>query len=258
MQHYFDIEIAQIYGVNAAIILQNLGHWIKRNEANDVNFYDGYYWTFNSRRAYRELFPYMSERQIDTAFRKLIDDGLVITGNYNAQKYDRTLWYALTQKGKCILHFDGMETLKMSNGIDQNVKPIPNINTDNKPDVNTDKKERKKPAASYDEIVAEYTSNEELKLAIIEFIKMRKMMKKPLTDHALRLMFQKVDKLAKNEFEKIAIINQSIVRGWVGVFPLKDGNSYEFMHRATKPEEQKPMSAAAAGLLDLVKGANSK
>lgn len=140
MQHYFDIEIAQIYGVNAAIILQNLGHWIKRNEANDVNFFDGYYWTFNSRRAYRELFPYMSERQIDTAFRKLIDDGLVITGNYNAQKYDRTLWYALTQKGKCILHFDGMETLKMSNGLDQNVKPIPNINTDNKPDINTDKR----------------------------------------------------------------------------------------------------------------------
>ncbi|MBP3573243.1 MAG: hypothetical protein J6J71_01395 [Prevotella sp.] len=140
MQHYFDIEIAQIYGVNAAIILQNLGHWIKRNEANDVNFFDGYYWTFNSRRAYRELFPYMSERQIDTAFRKLIDDGLVITGNYNAQKYDRTLWYALTQKGKCILHFDGMENLKMSNGLDQNVKPIPNINTDNKPDINTDKR----------------------------------------------------------------------------------------------------------------------
>ena len=140
MQHYFDIEIAQIYGVNAAIILQNLGHWIKRNEANDVNFFDGYYWTFNSRRAYRELFPYMSERQIDTAFRQLIDDGLVITGNYNAQKYDRTLWYALTQKGKCILHFDGMENLKMSNGLDQNVKPIPNINTDNKPDINTDKR----------------------------------------------------------------------------------------------------------------------
>lgn len=136
MQHYFDIEIARIYGVNAAVLLQNLGHWIKKNEANDVNYHDGYYWTFNSRRAYRKLFPYMSERQIDTAFKKLIDDGLVITGNYNVQKYDRTLWYALTQKGKCILHFDGMDYTKMSNGNLQNVKPIPNINTD----INTDNK----------------------------------------------------------------------------------------------------------------------
>lgn len=139
MNHYFDVEVAKIYGVNAAIILQNLGHWIKRNEANETNYFDGNYWTFNSRRAYRELFPYMSERQIDTAFRKLIDDGLVITENYNAQKYDRTLWYALTQKGKCILHFDGMDYPKMSNGIGQNVEPIPDINTDNKPDINTDK-----------------------------------------------------------------------------------------------------------------------
>jgi hypothetical protein len=137
MNHYFDVDIAKIYGINAAILLQNLGHWIKRNEANDVNFYDGYYWTFNSRRAYRELFPYMSERQIDTAFKKLIDDGLVITGNYNAQKYDRTLWYALTQKGKSILHFDGMDFTKMSNGRGQNVKPIPDINTDINPNVNT-------------------------------------------------------------------------------------------------------------------------
>lgn len=139
MIHYFDVEIAKVYGVNAAILLQNLGHWIEKNKANETNYYDGNYWTYNSRRAYRELFPYMSERQIDTAFKKLIDDGIVITGNYNELKYDRTLWYALTEKGKSILHFDGMERDKMSNQFPQNVKPIPNINTDNKPNINTDK-----------------------------------------------------------------------------------------------------------------------
>ena len=139
MIHYFDVEIAKVYGVNAAILLQNLGHWIEKNKANEINYYDGNYWTYNSRRAYRELFPYMSERQIDTAFKKLIDDGVVITGNYNELKYDRTLWYALTEKGKSILHFDGMERNEMSNQFPQNVKPIPNINTDNKPNINTDK-----------------------------------------------------------------------------------------------------------------------
>lgn len=151
MKHLFDVEIAKQYGVNPAILLENLGYWIKQNEANEVNFYDGNYWTFNSRRAYRELFPYMSERQIDTAFRKLIDDGLVVTGNYNKVAYDRTLWYALTQKGKSILHFDGMETYKMSNGNPQNVKPIPNINTNNKTNINTE--EEKKEKISYNEIM---------------------------------------------------------------------------------------------------------
>jgi hypothetical protein len=137
MIHVFDTEIAVKYGINAAVLLQNLGYWIKQNEANETNFFDGTYWTYNSRRAYRELFPYMSERQIDTAFRKLIDDGLVITGNYNKVAYDRTLWYALTQKGKCILHFDGMENAEMSNGNPQKVKPIPNINTNQNTNINT-------------------------------------------------------------------------------------------------------------------------
>ena len=137
MIHIFDTEIAVKYGINAAVLLQNLGYWIKQNEANETNFFDGTYWTYNSRRAYRELFPYMSERQIDTAFRKLIDDGLVITGNYNKVAYDRTLWYALTQKGKCILHFDGMENTEMSDAKPQNVKPIPNINTNQNTNINT-------------------------------------------------------------------------------------------------------------------------
>ncbi len=137
MKHLFDIEIAQKYGVNAAILLENLGYWIRRNEANEVNFHDGTYWSYNSRRAYRELFPYMSERQIDTAFQKLIDDGLVITGDYNADRRDRTLWYALTKKGKCILHFDGMQSAEMSNATEQNVRPLPNINAlENTNDIN--------------------------------------------------------------------------------------------------------------------------
>lgn len=137
MKHIFDVDIAKKYGVNAAILLENIGYWIKQNEANETNFFDGTYWTFNSRRAYKELFPYMSERQINTAFQKLIDDGLIITGNYNKLAYDRTLWYALTQKGKCILHFDIMDNDDMSNGLGQNVKPIPNINTDKNTDKNS-------------------------------------------------------------------------------------------------------------------------
>lgn len=136
MKHIFDVEIARKYGINAAVLLENLGYWIKQNEANGTNYFDGHYWTYNSRRAYRELFPYMSERQINTAFEKLINDGLVITGNYNKLAYDRTLWYALTQKGKCILHFDIMEDDNMSNGNVENVTPIPNINANSNPNIN--------------------------------------------------------------------------------------------------------------------------
>jgi len=138
--HYFDVEIAEKYGINAAVILQNLAHWIKHNEANEINFYDNNYWTYNSKRAFAELFPYLSEKQISTALTKLIDNGIIITGNYNKSAYDRTLWYALTEKGKCILHFGIMEEPKMSNGNVKNVEPIPYINTDSKPNNKTNSK----------------------------------------------------------------------------------------------------------------------
>lgn len=216
MTHIFDVEIAKEYGVNAAILLQNLGYWIMRNKANETNYYDGKYWTYNSRKAWSELFPYMSERQIDTAFKKLIDNGLVVTGNYNKLKYDRTLWYALTQKGECILHFDGMEKAKTWNGEGQNVKPIPNVNSNDKPNVNS-KKERK---TSFNDAIDKYTSNDELKETIIDFIKMRKLIKAPMTDRALKGIFKELDKLGHSDAEKIAILEQSIERSWRGVFAI--------------------------------------
>ena len=166
MKHLFDVEIASLYGVNAAILLENIGYWIKQNEANGTNYFEGKYWTFNSRRAYRELFPYMSERQINTAFQKLIESGLIITGNYNKLAYDRTLWYALTQKGKSILHFDIMENTKMSNGNEQNVTPIPNINTGVNTSINTDKKKSRHKYGLYENVLL---TDEELEKLKAEF-----------------------------------------------------------------------------------------
>lgn len=128
--HFFDVRIAKLYGVNCAVVLQNLWHWIRKNEANEKNFYDGTYWTYNSTKAFTELFPYLSQKQIETALKKLRDEGIIVTGNYNAMKYDRTLWYAITKKGKCILLGGEMETPEKGNGLSLEVKPIPYRNTD--------------------------------------------------------------------------------------------------------------------------------
>ena len=89
----------------------------------------------------------------------------------------------------------------------------------------TEPKERKKPAETYDSIIDSYTENGELRSALAEFVKMRKMMKKPLTNKALSLLLTSkkgLDGLASNDAEKIDIVQQSIMRGWQGFFPLKD------------------------------------
>ena len=86
-------------------------------------------------------------------------------------------------------------------------------------------KERKKPAETYDSIIDSYTENGELRSALVEFVKMRKMMKKPLTNKALSLLLTSkkgLDGLASTDAEKIDIVQQSIMRGWMGFFPLKD------------------------------------
>ena len=130
MEHSFNIYIAEKYGIPSAVLLKNIYFWIEKNRANETNYYDGYYWTYNSKKAFADLFPYLNPRQIDYALKKLIDDGLLITGNYNKVAYDRTLWYAITKKGYSILQNCEMEATKKGNGSPENVQPIPNNNTD--------------------------------------------------------------------------------------------------------------------------------
>jgi DNA-binding transcriptional regulator YhcF (GntR family) len=79
------------------------------------------------------------------------------------------------------------------------------------------KKERK---TSFDDAISEYTSNDELKETIVDFIKMRKLIKAPMTDRALKGIFKELDKLGHSDEEKIAILEQSIERSWRGVFAI--------------------------------------
>lgn len=106
-------------------------------------------------------------------------------------------------------------------GMDSNINSSLNINSYyNNNNISVGKKESK-PKNGYKEIIDNYTDNEELRTALWEFIKMRKFIKKPMTDRALRGIVNKLDTLAGTDVEKIAILDQSITNSWQGVFPLK-------------------------------------
>lgn len=67
-----------------------------------------------------------------------------------------------------------------------------------------------------------YTQNPELLDALEEWRVMREGKRARLTGRALKLTFDKLDMLAgSDESLKIAIVNQSIMRSWTGVFPLQ-------------------------------------
>lgn len=127
MTHSFETEDAEKYGVNAAVILSNMRFWIAKNQANKRHEYDGKTWTYNSVKAFGELFPYLSTKQIRTAIQKLVEAGEIGEGNYNKSSYDRTKWYCLLKK---------IHLTKKENPFAPEGEPIP----DNKPDSNSNSK----------------------------------------------------------------------------------------------------------------------
>lgn len=134
MQHHFDTDLACKYGVLESILINHFEFWIEQNEKNKRNYYDGRYWTYNSMRAFAQIFPYVSERRIRNALKHLEEEGVLVTGNYNKSSYDRTLWYAFSDFGKSILQKCQMDKEEMSNGSCGKVRPIPDNNQIHKPD----------------------------------------------------------------------------------------------------------------------------
>ena len=152
--HSFNADLATKYGILEAILIQNFEFWIKKNEANERGYREGRYWTFNSTRAFSELFPYASPKKIRYALQHLIDAGIIMTGNFNNSPYDRTLWYAFTDFYLSICQKRQMEIPEKENRKVENVTPIPDINTDintdyNKKENNKKKKEGKKTEKKY-------------------------------------------------------------------------------------------------------------
>jgi len=87
-------------------------------------------------------------------------------------------------------------------------------------DIEEDKEKKKKEKKKEEPKV--YVDDPELNQAILAFMEFRKSIKKPMTDHAVNLLISKLNGLSNYIPEQIEIINQSIVNGWQGVFPLKN------------------------------------
>jgi len=140
MVYQFDTDVAAQYGVDEAILIQNLSFWIMKNEANGKHYHDGRYWTYNSIEAFTKLLPFWTARQIRRILQSLQDKGVIITGNYNTSAYDRTTWYAFSDSylQNRPVHFTETSNGKTKSG-KTNKDSIEEINT------NTDDKPNDKP-----------------------------------------------------------------------------------------------------------------
>ena len=107
-----------------------------------------------------------------------------------------------------------------------------NNNSDDSLIADESKKERKKVPAkkkekpkreitkTFDDILDCYTSNQDIKEALVEFIKMRQRIRRPLTNRALALNLEKLNDLASDDSEKLKIVQQTIMNSWQSFYGI--------------------------------------
>lgn len=85
--------LAKDYGGEGAVIMAQFHYWSHTNKLRGENYYDGKYWVNKTAEELCEEFFFCSISTIRRIIKRLKDDGLLISGNYNRSKFDRSLWY---------------------------------------------------------------------------------------------------------------------------------------------------------------------
>lgn len=93
----FDSEIAKIVGINAAIIFERIRYFCEdaKLKNDHYKFHNGRFWTYSSSKGWSNMLPFLTKRQAEKAINALIAHKMIITDNFNKNKYDRTRWFTV-------------------------------------------------------------------------------------------------------------------------------------------------------------------
>jgi hypothetical protein len=131
--HSFDIKLATELGsVDLAILIGHFSYWIDFNQRAGKNLHDERYWMYQTLQDLLNHFPYWSERHLRHLIATLVKKDILIRGNYNKSKMDKTCWYSLSSKEKITKDKNVTSTDKNVTWKDKNVRPIPDTKTDAK------------------------------------------------------------------------------------------------------------------------------
>ncbi len=87
-------SVAMRYGLEESIFLDSIIFWVRENRSRNENYHDGRWWTYNSLHGLTEMFPWWSDKQIRRIVNSCKEKGAILTGNYNVDGRDRTIWYS--------------------------------------------------------------------------------------------------------------------------------------------------------------------
>ena len=217
--------LAAHIGLNEAIILQQVHYWLLKSDKLE----DGRKWTYNSYESWREQFPFWSVATIKRAISSLEKQELLISGNHNKAAFDKTKWYTLNYSKiqsmtNRLAQIDPTSGSNCTNDEIKLTQPIPKTTTEitTKTSLEEEKNNKKKKIQNdFSDIFSSYTANADLVDALYSFLEMRNTLKPKPTVKAMQLVLNKLDKITSDDSVKIQILENSIMHGWKGVFPLK-------------------------------------
>lgn len=101
------VEDAMAYGDREAILLAHIRFWVNTNKRNRNNVHPDKngnlrYWTYNSKQAMMEWFPYWNEHRIRRLLESLEKQGAILVDSFNQNRFDNTSWYTIDDSSSLV------------------------------------------------------------------------------------------------------------------------------------------------------------
>lgn len=230
------MDVAAAYGADAAIFINNIVFWTLKNKAENRHYHEGRYWTYGTVAGFAKLYPLWSEPQLKRIISRCREAGILLTGDFNDDRRNRTGWYSPSDE-ILALYGDGIEELgivrkrKMQSTISSDAqdeigksnKVQVAIQVDNTPLPPSGQVVKQEPAVAGR--VEEYAAGDrDLQQAILGLLENRRLANhKPVkTLRAINGILRDLDKLSGSDRGlKLALLEKATVSNWLTVYPLK-------------------------------------
>lgn len=158
-----------------------------------------------------------------------LEDGIIVIRHWKQNNYIQN------DRRKSTIYQSQLAALTVNNGIyevdTQCIQTVSTLDTQDSIDKNSkDKGSKGKDNIKASKHTKAYFPNDEsLNQAFVDYLEMRKQIKKPMTERAVELAIKKLEGLSVLPFSDsmdndlaIQILNQSVMNSWQGLFPLKE------------------------------------
>lgn len=224
------MDVAVKYGTDAAIFVNNIVYWTLKNQAENRHFHEGRYWTYGTITGFAKLYPLWSVPQIKRIISRCREAGILLAGDFNEDRRNRTLWYAPSDEilalydagigGGSSVQNRTMQSTKSENAkyeIGKSIKgkQVATKQVDNKPPISP-----RTPGYVWDCVLSFLGDDPEYIAAFEGFLANRAALKKPvLTTRSINAIINRLRPVSREA--GIAMLDKATESNWLTVYPLR-------------------------------------